>query len=102
MSGRKNFSELRDRIDADPSRRARVDAAKQGMRDALALSEIRRQRGLTQRDVAAVLDQSQANVSRVEREHDVYLSTLREYVRALGGELEVRAVFGDEIVAIGV
>ncbi|MBI4261223.1 MAG: XRE family transcriptional regulator [Actinobacteria bacterium] len=48
------------------------------------------------RILAGALGVSQANVSRVEREGDVYLSTLRNYVSALGGKLELRAVFPDE------
>lgn len=41
---------------------------------------------------------SQANVSRVEHQEDLYLSTLREYVAALGGELELTAVFPESRV----
>jgi hypothetical protein len=44
---------------------------------------------------------SRANVARIGRERDVYLSTLARYVEALGGQLEVAAVFGDEKVPIG-
>lgn len=98
----KNFKELSAQIDADPARRARVDAGKRAIRDALALAELRQTRGATQNQVAALLKQSQANVSRVERERDVYLSTLRAYVEALGGELELRAVFDDDSIIIGV
>ena len=70
--------------------------------DALALAEIREGRDLTQTDVARVLETSQANVSRVEHERDLYLSTLAHYVAALGGTLKVSAVFADGEVEIGV
>ena len=43
---------------------------------------------------------SQPNVSRIEQEEDVYLSTLARYVAALGGHLEVLAVFEDETVTL--
>jgi DNA-binding XRE family transcriptional regulator len=95
MSGRRPFKELRASIDADPVRRARVDDAKHAMREALALSELRASRDVTQQVLAEALDVTQPNVSRIEHEDDVFLSTLRSYVEALGGRLEVRAVFDD-------
>jgi transcriptional regulator with XRE-family HTH domain len=70
------------------------------MLDALALAELRSQRGVTQQDVAGKLRVTQANISRIEHEEDLYLSTLRGYVAALGGELEVNAVFPDGKVAL--
>lgn len=93
MSRRRPFKELRAPIDADPVRRARVDDAKHAMREALALSELRAARAVTQQELAEALDVSQPNVSRIEHQDDVFLSTLRSYVEALGGRLEVRAVF---------
>lgn len=52
-------------------------------------------RGTTQVALAAALGMSQGNVSRIEHQDDVFLSTLREHVAALGGTLEVAAVFPD-------
>ena len=43
---------------------------------------------------------SQANISRIERQDDLKLSTLERYIEALGGRLEVRAIFGDEHVVL--
>ncbi len=43
--------------------------------------------------LAEALDVAQSEISRIERRNDVLLSTLRRYVRALGGELEVIATF---------
>ncbi len=63
------------------------------MEDSLALAELRQSQGLTQREVAETLGVSQANISRIEHEEDVYLSTLRSYAEALGGRLEVNVVF---------
>lgn len=96
------WSEIQRRIDADPERRARVDEHKRAMRDAIALYEARARRRMTQADVAAAMDVTQANVSRIERQDDLYLSTLGEYVEALGGRLEVRAVFPDQVIALEV
>jgi DNA-binding XRE family transcriptional regulator len=102
MTLAKPYKELRDKIRSDPARAARVDAIRHAMEDALALAEIRNLRELTQEDIANAIGVSQANVSRVERENDLYLSTLQRYVEALGGRLEVAAVFDDERVAIAV
>jgi len=61
----------------------------------------RRERGLTQQQVAERLGMTQPEVSKLERRRDVRLSTLRGYVTALGGELVVTARFGDEERRIG-
>lgn len=106
MSGHKNFRTLRAELDArlaaDPAAKARFEEERRALQDALALSDLRAARGQTQEQVAAALRVSQANVSRVEHEEDVYLSTLRRYVAALGGQLEVTAVFPDQVVRLDV
>ena len=102
MSGRKSFKTLRDQVIADPERRARVEEHKLAMRDALALAALREDRHVTQVQIAEALEVSQANVSRVEHQDDLYLSTLRSYVAALGGRLELRAVFPDEAMTLDV
>jgi DNA-binding XRE family transcriptional regulator len=79
-----------------PDRRERIDRIKGAMNDAIALSELRQGRGMSQTDVAHQLDVSQARVSKIEREDDLYLSTLRRYVEAMGGSLELRAVFQED------
>jgi DNA-binding XRE family transcriptional regulator len=66
----------------------------------LRLADVRRRRGVTQATIADALEVSQPNVSRIEQEDDVYLSTLARYVAALGGQLEVRAVFPEETVTL--
>ena len=65
------------------------------MQDVLALSDLRERCGVTQVGLAAELATSQHNVSRIEHQEDLYLSTLRAYVEALGGRLELAAVFVD-------
>ena len=64
------------------------------------LAELRRKRGISQTQIAEALAVTQPNISRIEQEDDVYLSTLARYVAALGGHLEVLAVFPDETVTI--
>lgn len=70
------------------------------MRDVLKLADLRSDLGLTQKNVAEKLNVSQSNVSRIEHEEDIYLSTLTDYIEALGGHLEVAAVFPDRTVKL--
>ncbi len=53
------------------------------------LMEFRKIAGLTQSEVAEKMQITQVNVSRLERRDDMHLSTLRQYVEALGAELEI-------------
>ena len=93
----RNFNELRQRArERDPDWDAKVAERQQAMHDALALAELRQYRHITQVQLADTLGISQGNVSRLEARSDVYLSTLRSYVEALGGHLEIAAVFPDE------
>lgn len=59
----------------------------------LRLGDIREAVGKTQVELAAELGLGQGSVSKIERAADMYLSTLRRYIEALGGELEVLARF---------
>jgi hypothetical protein len=57
-------------------------------------------RGVDNATVQAALDAIDENMSDAERREDLYLSALGYYVEALGGRLEVRAVFGDEAIVV--
>jgi DNA-binding XRE family transcriptional regulator len=94
----RNFKELRDRM--DPGRRARNEARVKAAVAALPLDEPREARSLTQTQLAEILHVSQGAVSKVERRADMYISTLRSYVRAMGGDLQMRAVFPEGEVII--
>lgn len=95
------FSRLRG--DVSPERRARLDTIKAAMVEAERLAAVRAGRGMTQVELAAALGRTQGQVSHIEKRDDLYLSTLRAYVEALGGQLEVTAVFeGDERHAIAI
>jgi len=83
-----------------PLNEARVATYKRLMEAELRLAAVRRRRGVSQAAVARALEVSQPNVSRIEQEDDVYLSTLARYIAALGGHLEVRAVFPDETITV--
>src|SRR5690242_12264391 len=57
------------------------------------LPELRRALGKTQLEVADAAEMAQAKVSEFERRDDHTLSVLRRYIEALGGELEISAIF---------
>ena len=62
--------------------------------ETLSLRELRRALRVTQTEVAHRLKKGQEVVSRIEQRKDMRLSTLRDYVRSLGGELELVCRFG--------
>ncbi len=69
----------------------------------MSLRELRRLAGMTQIELAAAADMQQSEVSKIERRDDLLLSTLRRYVQALGGELDIVArVGGKSIVLRGI
>ncbi len=83
-----------------PGDEPHIQRTREMMRAELRLADLRKHRHASQADVAARLEVSQSNVSQLERGEDAKLSTLENYVAALGGKLEVRAVFDDEVVTI--
>ena len=64
------------------------------------LYQLREARSLTQVNLAKILEVNQGAVSRMEKRTDVYVSTLRSYIEAMGGQLQIRAVFPDAAVEI--
>ena len=83
--------------------RERVETIKRSLELEIALNELRESRGITQEQVAAELATSRPNVSRIEREDDVRVTTLQRYISAIGGELEVVVRFpdGERLTIIG-
>jgi hypothetical protein len=78
------------------ARRARIRArAKELIAQELGLQELRKSRHFTQEQVAERLGGRQVYVSRLERRGDMKLSTLRDYVKALGGDLQLVVTFPD-------
>ena len=83
-----------------PERRARIRRRTQEMLADLRLHEVRAACELTQQELAERLQIDQPNVSRLERRSDVHVSTLADYIAALGGRLELLAVFPEGTVRI--
>jgi len=95
---RKNWKELRGRM--APERREANERVAERMLVAMDLDELRRARNVTQEELASRLGVHQSSVSKLTRRPDVHLSSLRDVVRALGGELEVVAHFPDQDVRV--
>jgi predicted XRE-type DNA-binding protein len=73
-----------------PERRTRVEVRYQELKQEVeGLRELREIADKAQRDVAAALHIKQPSVSKIEKQTDMYLSTLRNYIEAIGGELEL-------------
>ncbi len=85
--GGKKLTELRAR--------ARAEAAIE-----MNLTELRKALGRTQLDVADAAQMAQGKVSEFERRDDHVLSVLRRYIEALGGKLEINAVFDNKRVRL--
>ena len=98
MSGLHSFSELTK--DFTPERRSRIDAMKAELLADMPLHELRRARALSQRDLAERLKVNQPAIAKLERRADVYVSSLRSYIEAVGGKLKIIAEFPEGEVAI--
>jgi transcriptional regulator with XRE-family HTH domain len=82
---------LSEMINALPrQRRERVEARYRKIKDEVeSLGELRKAAGKAQAEIAATLKIKQPSVSKIEKQTDMYLSTLRSYVEAIGGELDL-------------
>lgn len=98
MSGRNSFNKLKDSMSVSSKRRVEKKIMK--LRQEMALSEVRRAMSLTQVDLATMLHIKQAALARLENRTDMYISSLRKYIVALGGELDIVARFPDGEVHI--
>lgn len=95
----KSFTILKNKLTAESKKRIeeRVEIALQEM----PLAELRQARKLTQLQIAKNLKIKQASVSKMESQTDMYLSTMRKYIEAMGGELEIVAKFPEGNIKIG-
>ena len=92
------FKELQTKISAE--RRASVEERVCEAIKAMALDELRAAREFTQAELSQVLGVDQGSISKLERRTDMYIGTLRRYIEAMGGSLQIRAVFPDGEVQI--
>jgi transcriptional regulator with XRE-family HTH domain len=94
----RKFQELRARM--SPAARARAHSRAKAMLAEMPLQELRRAMEMSQATLAELLGANQPQISKIEHSADLYLSTLRRYVEAIGGKLDLVANFPDGSVRI--
>jgi len=87
----KKFRSLLEQMPVE--RRQRIEAHTRQLMAEMPLQELRKALQLTQQQVAATLSMNQAAVSKMEGQTDMYVSTLRRFIEAMGGELRIVAHF---------
>lgn len=94
----KKFRDLRKAMSPEAQASSHAKAIK--MMADLPLAELRQARHYSQQQLAAELDVRQPAVAKLEKKADMYISTLRRFIEAMGGELEIRAHFPEGDVKI--
>lgn len=95
----KSFESLVRRV-TTPATRRRADARTRELLEELLLAELRQAAGKSQQQLADALGMKQPSLSKLEKQSDMQVSTLRRIVEALGGKLELAAQFPHGKVAI--
>jgi len=98
MTMAKKFKDLRKAM--SPEAQARAHKKATAMKAALPLAELRQARHFSQEQLATELEVKQPAVAKMEKKVDMYISTLRRFVEAMGGQLEIRAHFPEGDVRI--
>ena len=91
MSGHRDFNELL--LQFAPERQIRVDAEKSKLIGAIPLLELRAALASAQKELADTVDVNQPAAANLENRADLHISSLRNYVEALGGRLSIDAEF---------
>ena len=94
----KPYSTLRAKM--SPQARIKAQEQTRQLMKEMPLQELRQARKMSQEQLAKNLDTKQSNVSRIEKRTDMYISTLRSVIKAMGGDLEIVARFPDGDVRI--
>ena len=94
----KKFSDLRAKMNPEAQKRAAAMA--QTLVAEMPLNALRQARCLSQKMLAELLQVQQPSIAKIEKRTDMYLSTLRSHIEAMGGELDVVARFPDGTVKI--
>jgi DNA-binding transcriptional regulator YiaG len=93
---RTKFSELRKQVDARPGSAKRLAAKRAETLEEMRLYELRHGEAISQAELAGRLEVTQGAISKLESSDDVRVSTLRQYLEAIGARLELVAVFDDD------
>lgn len=94
----RKFRELEAKMPAEAI--AASDKVHTRLKEAMALEELRDALRMTQQELAQSLNVDQSAISKLEHRADMYVSTLRRHIAAMGGQLEIRAVFPQGTVRI--
>lgn len=94
----KPYENLRKKM--SPESRARAEEQAQKLLAEMPLHELRAARRMTQEQLAESLHIKQASISKMEKRTDMYISTLRKLIEAMGGELRIEAKFPEGTVRI--
>jgi len=93
---RTKFTKLREEVLARPGATERVARARAETLEEIRLYELRHREAVSQATLAGRLEVTQGAISKLEHSDDVRVSTLRQYLEALGARLELVAVFEDD------
>ena len=94
----KSFTILKDKL-SDTSK-ANIQERVKAAFEEMPLAELRQARKFTQQQIAQSLKIKQASVSKLESQTDMYISTIRRYIEAMGGELEIIAKFPEGSIRV--
>jgi len=94
----KPYSILRGKM--KPAARKKAAEKTMALLAEMPLRELRHARNLSQEQLARTLSIKQPSVSKLEQRTDIYISTLRNFIKAMGGDLEIIARFPDGSVQI--
>lgn len=96
-----HFSALNDDVAGLPAdRQQAIHNKSKALSQSIELAKLRKTQQLRQTELAAMMGVSQANISKVESGKDIQLSTLQNYVRALGGEVSIIAKMPNHTVTL--
>jgi DNA-binding XRE family transcriptional regulator len=98
MSGRHPFENLRKKL--TPQQRANIARKAAALREEMTLAELRQARLLTQETLGETLQVGQTSIAKMEKRADMYVSNLRRFIEAMGGELDIVARFPEGAVKI--
>lgn len=94
----KSYQLLRQKMSEEA--RKKSEAKTQELLKEMPLYELRQARALSQQEIGKALNVNQSAVSKMERRSDMYISTLRKVIKAMGGELDIIARFPDGEVKV--
>lgn len=95
---KKSFNTLKARMSTKAVKK--IEARIEKLVLSMPLQELRQAKNLSQVRLAEILKTQQANISRIEKRTDMYISTLRSYIQAMGGTLEIIAHFPEGNISI--